>query len=211
MVNRPSVIVMGCAGNGLIVAGVCEALGVQVAGFLDDGHVGEEVVGYPVLGGLKDWGGFTGNGSRFVWTLQNAKKQEGRYHLFRDLGMPGELMAEPLVHPRADAPRCKLGRGTVLMPGACVAPLAEVGRNVLIFENAVVDHHAIIGDFAYVCAGAFVGGKVRVGRGAWVGANCTIREELSIGDFALVGCGAVVVDDVKARQTVVGNPARPMR
>jgi len=50
----------------------------------------------------------------------------------------------------------------------------------------------VIGDDAWVCAEAFVGPGVTVGAGAIVGAR------------------AVVMRDVPAATTVVGNPARPI-
>ena len=47
-----------------------------------------------------------------------------------------------------------------------------------------------------------------VERGASIGAGAVIRCGVTIGEWAMVGCGAVVVDDVPAGATVVGNPAR---
>jgi len=37
-----------------------------------------------------------------------------------------------------------------------------------------------------------------------------VREGLRIGEAALVGMGSVVLHDVPARQTWVGQPARPL-
>lgn len=47
-----------------------------------------------------------------------------------------------------------------------------------------------------------------VKKGASIGANATILPGITIGEGAMVGAGAVVVKDVKANTTVVGNPAR---
>ena len=47
-----------------------------------------------------------------------------------------------------------------------------------------------------------------VERGASIGAGAVIRCGITIGEWAMVGCGAVVVNDVPAGATVVGNPAR---
>ncbi len=50
--------------------------------------------------------------------------------------------------------------------------------------------------------------KTRVCYGASIGAGAVIRCGVTIGEWAMVGCGAVVLDDVPAGATVVGNPAR---
>ena len=50
--------------------------------------------------------------------------------------------------------------------------------------------------------------KTLVRRGASIGAGAVILCGITIGEWAMVGCGAVVLDDVPAGATVVGNPAR---
>ncbi|MEA3062953.1 MAG: UDP-2-acetamido-3-amino-2,3-dideoxy-glucuronate N-acetyltransferase [Sphingomonadales bacterium] len=51
----------------------------------------------------------------------------------------------------------------------------------------------------------------RIGSGASIGAGAAILPGLTIGENAMVGAGAVVTRDVAAGETVVGNPARPIR
>ena len=48
-----------------------------------------------------------------------------------------------------------------------------------------------------------------VGRGASIGANATIICGVRIGDGAMIGAGSVVLKNVPAGETWVGNPARP--
>jgi acetyltransferase-like isoleucine patch superfamily enzyme len=43
---------------------------------------------------------------------------------------------------------------------------------------------------------------------AHIGAGATVRQLINIGEGAVVGAGAVVVKDVPAGQTVIGNPAK---
>ena len=47
--------------------------------------------------------------------------------------------------------------------------------------------------------------------GASIGANATILPGVTIGAGAMVGAGSVVVRDVPAKSTVVGNPAKVIR
>ena len=55
-----------------------------------------------------------------------------------------------------------------------------------------------------------VGGSVHVGRNAFL-LGVIVRNQCSVGEDAFVGYGAVVVKDVPAGTTVVGNPAKPFR
>ena len=53
-----------------------------------------------------------------------------------------------------------------------------------------------------------VSGSVHVGENAYI-AGDIIRNQCTIGENAFVGLGAVVVKDVPADITVIGNPAKP--
>ena len=53
--------------------------------------------------------------------------------------------------------------------------------------------------------------KTKVCRGASIGANATILPGITIGEGAMVGAGSVVVKDVPANATVVGNPAKEIK
>ena len=50
-----------------------------------------------------------------------------------------------------------------------------------------------------------------VERGASIGSGATILGGVRIGREAMVGAGSVVTGDVRPGDTVVGNPARPLR
>ena len=50
-----------------------------------------------------------------------------------------------------------------------------------------------------------------VRRGASIGSRAVLLGGVTIGEQALVGAGAVVTRDVRAGETVVGNPAAPLR
>jgi maltose O-acetyltransferase len=50
---------------------------------------------------------------------------------------------------------------------------------------------------------------VRIGSDVWIGGGAIILPGVTVGDGAVIGAGSVVTRDVKAGQTVTGNPARP--
>lgn len=105
--------------------------------------------------------------------------------------------------------------------GADIHPAARIGRRFTIDHGigVVIGGTAIIGDDCLMYQGATLGmtgkhgGKRHptLGDHVLVGAGAILLGEISVGDGARVGAGSVVVDDVPANVTVVGNPARVVR
>ena len=102
----------------------------------------------------------------------------------------------------------------------------EVGANTCIDRGALAD--TIIGDYTKInnlCHIAHnnkigknvsitgcvnISGSNIIGDDAWIAPNSSIRGWVHIGDGATVGMGAVVVKDIPAKETWVGNPARKL-
>ncbi|MFM2133155.1 MAG: hypothetical protein RL156_436 [Bacteroidota bacterium] len=56
--------------------------------------------------------------------------------------------------------------------------------------------------------GCNISGNERIGRSVYVGTGAKFIHQVDVGDESTVGAGAVVIRNVDAKQTVVGNPAR---
>jgi putative colanic acid biosynthesis acetyltransferase WcaB len=105
---------------------------------------------------------------------------------------------------------------TELVLGFELRPKTRVGPGLTIYHayGLVVNDHAIIGR-GVVLRNAVVIGQARPGGPSpriedyvEVGASALILGPVVVGERATVGAGAVVVKDVPAGRTVVGNPGR---
>jgi UDP-3-O-[3-hydroxymyristoyl] glucosamine N-acyltransferase len=103
----------------------------------------------------------------------------------------------------------EIGAGTVIARGTRDA--TRIGRGTKIDCNVFIAHNVQIGMDCVIIAGAELSGSVHVGNGCWIAPNACVREHITIGDGAMIGLGAVVVKDVPAGVTVVGNPAKELK
>lgn len=105
--------------------------------------------------------------------------------------------------------RVRIGANTVIDCGTIGDTVLE--DDVKIDDLVQVSHNSIIRRGAYVISGTIVCGGVEVGEDAWIAPHSTIHEQRHVGAGSVVGMGAVVLKDVPACSTVVGNPARILK
>ncbi|WP_016834997.1 serine O-acetyltransferase [Herbaspirillum lusitanum] len=103
--------------------------------------------------------------------------------------------------------------------GIEIHPGATIGRRVFIDHGfgVVIGETAEIGDDCTIYQGVTLGGTSlnkgakrhpTLGRGVIIGAGAQVLGGFTVGDGAKVGSNAVVVKEVPAGTTAVGNPAR---
>lgn len=115
------------------------------------------------------------------------------------------------VDPTASVSRfATVGIGTLISPGVRIMGNAQVGDHVIILPNSVIHHDAKIGDYSLIGSNVVIAGEVVLDQSCYIGSGSQIKNGIRIGAGALVGLGANVLRDVMSRQTMVGNPARPL-
>ncbi len=100
----------------------------------------------------------------------------------------------------------KIGCHTAIMTGEKGS--TRIGNNNLIMNYANIGHDVHIGNQCEVGAGVIVAGFAQVHDEVKIKTGALIRNRKQIGRQALIGMGAVVIKDVPAYQTVIGNPAK---
>ena len=105
--------------------------------------------------------------------------------------------------------------------GIDIHPGAQIGERLFIDHGTgvVIGETSVIGDDVTIYQGATLGGTGKdsgkrhptIGNGAIIGAGAKVLGPITIGEHVKVGAGAIVLKDVPAFCTVVGNPGRVVR
>lgn len=208
-------IILGTGGNAYDVLDTIDAVNRatpawDVVGFLDDSaQPGSEYLGRPVLGTLADAASHVG--CRFVSAIWNDRVFRTLHEVLARTRLAADRFAT-LVHPGAAvSPRARLGHDVVVQHGATLAGNVDVADHVWVGPGCIVGHGATLRGCSILAPGALLGGSVEVERNCYVGSGALVRPAVRLGAGSLVGMGAVVLADVTAGETVVGNPARPLR
>jgi len=203
-----ALVIWGCSGHGREVLHLCEQIGMEVAGFLDERPEckGQLVDGVPVLGDLPD-----------IYPLQDKVKivcaGVGSPHLKKRLAektMQHRFqIADSLVHPSVFvSKRNRLGLGNVICEGTILTTNVVIENFVIINRGVTISHDDRIEDYATVAPGVQIAGNVTIREGAYIGIGSSIREKTTIGAWSVIGGGAFVKDDVPDQALYAGVPAR---
>lgn len=102
--------------------------------------------------------------------------------------------------------------------GVDIHPGARIGRGIMIdhAHSIVIGETAVVGDNVSMLHSVTLGGTgkedgdrhPKIGSGVLIGAGAKVLGNISVGDCARIAAGSVVLDNVPARVTVAGVPAR---
>jgi serine O-acetyltransferase len=114
-----------------------------------------------------------------------------------------------------------LSYATTAMTGVEIHPAARIGRGLFIDHGVgvVIGETAEVGDDVTIYQGVTLGGTgfavgkrhPTVGDEVMIGAGAALLGPITIGSRSKIGANSVVIHDVPAGSTVVGNPGHPVR
>ncbi len=212
MNETTNLVIVGAGGLGrevLAMVRACNEAGRvwEVLGFLDSDPalVGKQVGELSVLGD-DDW---------------YRRNQDASLRVVCAIGDPGarakaveKLQAMnakfvSVIHPSVCVPESiEIGAGSVIMAGTRFTSDAKIGSHVVMYLNCAITHDVRVGDFCLVASGCNLSGGAVLETGVQLGSGVNVAPRQRIGAWAIVGAGSVVVRDIPAQSTAVGNPCR---
>ena len=102
--------------------------------------------------------------------------------------------------------------------GVDIHPGARIGKGIMIdhAHSIVIGETAVVGDNVSMLHSVTLGGTgkgdgdrhPKIGNGVLIGAGAKVLGNIRVGDCSRIAAGSVVLEDVPARKTVAGIPAR---
>ncbi|WP_028559705.1 acetyltransferase [Paenibacillus pinihumi] len=205
--DKEKLVIWGCGGMGREIRYLCEELGREVVGFLDERpeECGQIVDGIPVLVDLGDMDLRQQEIAVVCAGVGDPALKRKFVQKTREYGM---RLAGPLIHPSVRLPPgSRLGIGAIVCAGSVISINVRIEDFVIINTNVTVAHDTSIAAYATISPGVNISGNVSVGEGVFIGTGSAIREKVSIGGWSVIGGGSFVKDDVPKCMLYAGVPA----
>lgn len=168
------VLVYGSLEFGRVIKDLVIQCGREFAGFIDDYHLGDEVVGNFAVASEQ-----CTPSSHEIAVAVGYKNLRARWEVFQRVKALG-YCSPSLIHPRAYVRDPKnVGEGAFIMAGAVIDVEAHLGPLVVAWPGVVVNHDS------------------RIGANTFLSPNCTVCGCVTIGSHCFIGAGSTIVDHVE--------------
>jgi sugar O-acyltransferase (sialic acid O-acetyltransferase NeuD family) len=202
-----TIVIWGCGGHAREVNHLCEQLGYEVIGFLDERSEmkGKIVDDVPVLGDLKD---IIHLQDKVEIVCAGVGSPVLKKRFVEKSRKAGFKLANTLVHPSVYiSKRNYIGIGSIICEGSILTTNVYIGNFVIINRSVNISHDNIIKDYVTISPGVNIAGNVTIEEGAYLGIGASIREKITVGAWSVIGGGAFVKEDVPMKTLYAGVPA----
>ena len=192
--DKKEIILIGGGGHCKSCIEVIEATeSFIIKGILDlPGSIGNEVLGYPVIGTNEDIISFINKNVNFLITVGSIGDSSKRIELFKHINSLGGIFPAIIAPTAYVSKSAHIGRGTIIMHQALVNAAAIIGDNCIINSKALVEHDAIIGDHCHISTGSIVNGGTVVGERTFFGSGAVSKQYITIPDGSFIKANSIV-------------------
>src|SRR5690554_1485985 len=118
------------------------------------------------------------------------------------------------IHPSVNIDKTvNIGEEAIyILEGTLIMPFVNIHNGVMISVSTIIAHHTTLNSGVFISAGSNIGASININENAFIGISSTVMTGVKeIGEDSIIGAGTVVIRDVPAKSTVVGNPAREIK
>ncbi len=119
--------------------------------------------------------------------------RQNRYYLAKKRG----YSFISYIHSSVNCYTDDIGENVFIFENNVIQPFTKIGNNVVIWSGNHIGHHAVIEDNCFISSHVVISGSVHIGKNSFLGVNSTIRDSVCVGEYNLIGAGVTILKDTK--------------
>jgi sugar O-acyltransferase (sialic acid O-acetyltransferase NeuD family) len=205
--NR-KLIIVGTGGHASSVTNVALSCGYQIINYIDRKKGNSNFLGVSIISN-EDYLSMYPNCNYFIAIGDNYLREKVYEKLV--LLLP-KAKFPCLIHPKSIiGVSCKIGNGTIVMPGAHVGSNTTIGKFCIVNTNASIDHDSLMKDYSSLAPGVTTGGNIKVGIRSAISIGSTLKNNIQIGSDTIIGACSFVNKNITDNVIAYGIPCKKIK
>ncbi|ACE06285.1 hypothetical protein Aasi_0919 [Candidatus Amoebophilus asiaticus 5a2] len=187
---------------------------IVVYGFLAEKQLDKltEINHIPILGNIEEDASYLEKIDKKLAVFIAIEQSTSRQQHIKKLSNQHQISFINLVHPLANLGfNTQLGIGNLIDAGTNISANSQLGNHCLVHKQVIIEYGATIQNFVQIGSGSIIGEQVTIEDNVFIGAGAAIVAGVHIGKGARIGAGSVVLESVKEKEVMLGNPAKPFK
>ena len=105
----------------------------------------------------------------------------------------------------------ELGENVFIFENNVIQYKVKIGNNVTLWSGNHIGHQTIIEDNCFISSHVVISGFCRIGKNSFLGVNTSFNDEIDFGKNNVTGNGTVIVKNADSGFVYVGNPAKAIK
>jgi sugar O-acyltransferase (sialic acid O-acetyltransferase NeuD family) len=198
----------------------------RIAAFYLDHDSDHEVVAFAVDGEYRDTDELLGRPVVDFEALPDRFPSDG-HEMFVAIGFSKVNEARATAYDRCKAAGYRLisyvnskavwwgeldiGDNVFIFEQNVIQPFVRIGNDVILWSGNHIGHDATIKDHCFIASHVVVSGNVTIGERCFVGVNATFRDGITVAPRCVIGAGAVVLRDTEEGDVLATRHTEPHR
>lgn len=178
----------------------------NVLGFIDDGKVGQQVLGFNIIGDTKYLIGYSEKLCVVVCIGEISTKKKIVEKIKQNINLNFPNIISKSAELNQDL--ITLGEGNIIYNKAQITANFIAGNFNYLAVNTIISHDCILGSYISLSPSVTLCGGVKINDETYVGAGSILRERITIGSNSIIGMGSTVVKDVPSNVVALGSPCK---
>lgn len=137
------------------------------------------------------------------------KLNRNREKLYNNAKQKGYTLANYVSSRAFVWKNVEMGDNVFIFENNVVQPFVKLGSNLVLWSGNHIGHHSTIDSHCFIASHVVISGFVNIGKYCFFGVNATVGNNVNIGDDCLIGAGAMIVKDIPNGSLLKG-PVTPI-